>query len=201
MRTDSVSDPLLVADGLTKRYAVTVLDHVTLDLRSGEIHALLGANGAGKSTLCRIIAGLVPPTSGQMRLNGEPYQPTGKKSAEKAGVQIVQQELSLIPSLTVAENIMLGRMPNRFGIVNQKHLRRRAQQALDRLKIQDICPQTITAELGVGHKQMIEIASAIDRECRVLILDEPTAALTAGETKILFEMLQRLRDQGIGISF
>lgn len=201
MRTDSLSDPLLVADGLTKRYAVTVLDHVTLDLRSGEIHALLGANGAGKSTLCRIIAGLVAPTSGQMRLNGEPYQPTGKKSAEKAGVQIVQQELSLIPSLTVAENIMLGRMPNRFGIVNRTHLRRRAQQALDRLKIQDICPQTITAELGVGHKQMIEIASAIDRECRVLILDEPTAALTAGETKILFEMLQRLRDQGIGMFY
>ena len=174
MRTGNLSDPLLVVDGLTKRYAVTVLDHVTLDLRPGEIHALLGANGAGKSTLCKIIAGLVAPSSGHMRLDGETYQPTGKQSAEKAGVQIVQQELSLIPSLTVAENIMLGRMPQRFGIVNRTRLHRRAQQALDRLNIQDICPQTITAELGVGHKQMIEIASAIDRECRVLILDEPT---------------------------
>ena len=111
MRTDSLSDPLLVADGLTKRYAVTVLDHVTLDLRSGEIHALLGANGAGKSTLCRIIAGLVAPTSGQMRLNGEPYQPTGKKSAEKAGVQIVQQELSLIHARQNAKSLR-HRQPN-----------------------------------------------------------------------------------------
>ena len=200
-RIGSVPDPLLVIEGLTKRYAVTVLDHVTLDLLPGEIHALLGANGAGKSTLCKIVAGLVAPTSGRMLLNGEDYRPSGKQSAEEAGVQIVQQELSLISSLTVAENIMLGRMPNRLGIVNQTELHRHAQQALDRLKIRDICPQTIAGELGVGHQQMIEIASAIDRECRVLILDEPTAALTAGETETLFETLHRLRDQGIGMFY
>ncbi len=106
-------NPLLSIQDLTKCYAVNVLDHVHFDLRRGEIHALLGSNGAGKSTLCRIIAGLITPTSGSMRLDGESYSPSGKQEAERQGIQIVQQELCLIPTLSVAENVLLSCMPHR----------------------------------------------------------------------------------------
>ncbi|MGI9472532.1 MAG: sugar ABC transporter ATP-binding protein [Rubripirellula sp.] len=196
-----MSDPVLSVHELTKRFAVTVLDRVSLELRGGEIHALMGANGAGKSTLCRIVAGLLSPTSGQMRLNGASYSPLGKQDAELAGVQIVQQELNLIPTLSVAENLMLGRMPQRLGLIDRRRLIERAQVALDRLGIRDISPKTMVGALGVGHQQMIEIAAAIDRDCRVLILDEPTSALSAGETETLFERLDQLRGQGIGMFY
>ena len=115
-------EPLLTVRGLTKRYAVTVLDQASLEVRAGEIHGLLGANGAGKSTLCRIIAGLLTPTAGQMTFNRRAYEPANKQDAESLGIQMVQQELNLIPSLSVAENIMLGRTPHRFGVIRQRGL-------------------------------------------------------------------------------
>ena len=194
-------DLLLNVTGLTKRFSVTVLDGCPLQIRAGEIHALLGANGAGKSTLCRIIAGLLPPTSGSMTLAGAPYAPANKRAAEAAGVQIVQQELNLIPTLSVAENLFLTRLPSRWGYIRQQELRQRARQTLDRLGLKEIDADRLVGSLGVGHQQMIEIAAALDRDCKLLILDEPTAALSAAEAETLFDWLQRLRQQGTGIIY
>jgi ribose transport system ATP-binding protein len=195
------TDPLLLVRDLTKRYSVTVLDKVAFDLRAGEIHALLGANGAGKSTLCRIIAGLVQPTSGEMTFDGQFHAPLNKQAAEKSGVQIVQQELNLIPTLSVAENLMLSRLPSRGGIIRKKQLHQRARRALDRFFLEDVATETLVGSLGVGRQQMVEIAAALDRDCKVLILDEPTAALSANETERLFQWLARLREQRVGIIY
>ncbi len=185
--------PLLSIRDLKKTYAVTVLDAARFEVRAGEIHALLGANGAGKSTMCGIIAGLIKPTSGRMMIGGQPFAPESKVAAENAGVQIVQQELNQIATLSVAENVLFGRLPHRFGIIRDRELHRRTRLALDRLGLADIDSRAITGSLGVGRRQMIEIATALDRDCKVLILDEPTAALSHGETETLFKWLDRLR--------
>lgn len=194
--------PLFSATDITKCYGrVTVLDGVNVSVEAGEIHALLGANGAGKSTLCKIISGLIQADSGTMTLGGKPLHPADKQSAERLGVEIVQQELNLISTLTVAENILLTRMPQSCGIIRKRQLARRARRALDRFGLQDISTDTVVASLGVGRQQMIEIATALDRDCKLLILDEPTAALSVGETQRLFEFLRVLRDNGIGIIY
>ncbi|MBN69486.1 MAG: sugar ABC transporter [Gimesia sp.] len=189
------------AEGLSKDYVVRVLDGVSFELRAGEIHALVGANGAGKSTLCKMISGLVLPTEGQMQLNGVPYSPADKRSAESLGVQIVQQELNLIPTLSVAENLLLGRYPQRWGVIDRRELQLRARAALDRFGLTDIATNQSAGSLGVGQQQMLEIAAALDRKCELLILDEPTAALSAGETERLFARLDELRAQGVGIIY
>ncbi|MEZ6123080.1 MAG: sugar ABC transporter ATP-binding protein [Planctomycetaceae bacterium] len=181
--------------------AVTVLDSCCLQIAAGEIHALLGANGAGKSTLVSIIAGLIPPTVGEMTLSGQLYAPRDKQAAEHLGVQIVQQELNLIPTLTVAENLQLNRLPHRWGIVNRRELHERARAALNRFHLHDIPTDLPLGQLGIGHRQLIEIAAALDRQCRLLILDEPTAALTAGESETLFAHLKHLKTEGVGIIY
>lgn len=193
---------LLEIRGLSKQYgAVTVLDRCNIDFHKGEVHALLGANGAGKSTLVKIISGLVSASSGIMYLEGEPYTIASKAQAEQSGVQIVQQELNMIGTLSVAENLLLTRLPNRVGVINSKEMHRRARVALDRLGLSDIQTDTRVGKLGIGHQQMIEIAAALDRDCKVLILDEPTAALSAGETERLFAQLVKLREQGVAIIY
>ncbi|MCM2369468.1 sugar ABC transporter ATP-binding protein [Aporhodopirellula aestuarii] len=194
--------PLLTATDITKRFGpVTVLDSVSLDVRGGEIHALLGANGAGKSTLCKIISGLLTRDGGDMSIAGEAYLPSDKQTAERAGIQIVQQELNQVTTLTVAENIFLTRMPSVLGIIRSRQLADRARQVLDHFGLNDVATDTVMGTLGVGRQQMVEIATALDRQCRLLILDEPTAALGADETQRLFERLRSLRDQGIGIIY
>ncbi len=196
-----MSDLLQIKD-LTKRYgAVTVLDGCRLEVRSGEIHALLGANGAGKSTLVKIVAGLTAPHSGEMRLSDRLYAPANKQQAESAGVQIVQQELNLISTLSVAENLLLSRLPNRWGVIRGGQLHHRARAALDRFGLQDVDTDTPVGSLGVGRRQIVEIAAALDSDCKLLILDEPTAALSAGETDRLMDWLRRLRDDGTGIIY
>tara|TARA_R110002072_G_scaffold303069_1_gene492542 strand:+ start:11242 stop:12753 length:1512 start_codon:yes stop_codon:yes gene_type:complete len=194
--------PLLTTTNITKRFGtVTVLEGVAFDVRDGEIHALVGANGAGKSTLCKIIAGLLTPDGGAMSITGDAYLPRDKQSAERSGVQIVQQELNQVSTLTVAENIFLTRMPRILGIIRRRQLVDRARQVLDHFGLNDVATDTVMGTLGVGRQQMIEIATALDRQCRLLILDEPTAALGARETERLFERLRMLRDQGIGIIY
>lgn len=195
------SPPLLSTSALTKEYSTRVLDQVDFDVVAGEIHGLLGANGAGKSTLCRILAGLVPATSGEMQLQGQPFTPLNKQAAEKAGVQIVQQELNLVPTLSVAENLFLSRMPQRFGIIQQQKLHELARRALDRLDLREIDTHASVASLGVGQQQMVEIAAALDRDCKLLILDEPTAALSATETSRLFQWLKQLKAAGVGMIY
>ncbi len=195
------SSLLLSCESLTKTYAVTVLDRVAFELRRGEIHGIVGANGAGKSTFCKIIAGLTGATSGSMRLCGAPYRPSSKRDAESAGVQIVQQELNQIATLTVAENLLLGRFPHRWGWIDRGEMKRRARIALDRFGLGEMPLDTPAHRLGVGQQQMIEIATALDRDCRVLILDEPTAALTHRETQQLFAWLRKFREQGVGMIY
>ena len=181
--------------------AQRVVDHVDLCLKPGEILGLLGANGAGKSTLCKIMSGLVAPSGGQMRLADAPYSPKTKRDAEERGVQIVQQELNLIPTMSVAENLFLNRLPLRLGFICREELNLKAREALQRVGLDQLSVATPAGALGVGTQQMIEIAGALDRNCQLLILDEPTAALSRNETEVLFKWLKRLKKQGVCIVY
>ncbi|MEM6470471.1 MAG: sugar ABC transporter ATP-binding protein [Planctomycetota bacterium] len=193
---------LLQTDGLTKRYGrVTVLDSVSIEIRAGEIHGFLGANGAGKSTLCKIISGLTDASDGSMRFEGEDFRPRSKHDAESRGVEMVQQELNLVGTLSVAENLFLNRLPTRCGILRVGHLRRQAREVLDRFGLDDVPPDVAVDTLGVGRQQMVEIASALARDCKLLILDEPTAALSVREVEKLFGHLNELREQGVAMIY
>lgn len=193
--------PLLSLRDLHKSYAVPVLKAVSLDLRAGEVHALLGANGAGKTTLARILCGLTRADSGDMMLAGAPYTPTDKAGAEQAGVRIVHQELNLIDTLSVAENLFFGDFPGRLGWIDGERLRDGAREALRVMGLDEVDPDTSAGRLGVGQKQLVEIAAALRRSCRVLILDEPTAALTDPQIERLFHHVRRLRAAGVGILY
>ncbi|HEX2100433.1 MAG TPA: sugar ABC transporter ATP-binding protein [Candidatus Synoicihabitans sp.] len=192
---------LLQLRGIGKRFpGVVALDGVDFTVRAGEIHALLGENGAGKSTLIKVLTGVHPADSGTITLEGRAIRPEAPKDAERAGISTVYQEVNLVPSLSIAENIALGRQPGRFGFINWPRARRHAREALARLEID--CD--VDAELGtlsVALQQMVAIARALDVQARVLILDEPTASLDEKEVGELFEVMRRLRQQGLGIVF
>jgi ribose transport system ATP-binding protein len=192
---------LLRATGLGKTYATPVLAGVDVELQAGEVLALTGENGAGKSTLSKILAGLVQPTAGRMALAGVPYAPASRKAAEALGVRMVLQELGLVPTLTVAENLLLERLPSRLGFIRRAALRDAAAQRMAALGLHDIDPELPVGRLGLGYQQMVEIARALAGECRVLILDEPTAALTAHEIERLFAQVARLKARGVGIVY
>ena len=192
---------LLETRGLGKSYAGPVLVGVNFDLRPGEIHALVGENGAGKSTLCNIVAGLRIPDSGEMWLDGVSYTPINKRAAEAAGIRIVLQELSLINNLTVAENLFLDQLPNRGGWIRRAHLGKAAREALFRVGLNELSPDSLVNNLGVGQKQLVEIAAGLSRTCRVLILDEPTAALTATDAERLFSQIRKLKESGVGVVY
>ncbi|MCT8165509.1 MULTISPECIES: sugar ABC transporter ATP-binding protein [unclassified Pseudomonas] len=197
----AANDPVLVATGLGKTYAQPVLADVSLTLRAGEVLALTGENGAGKSTLSKLICGLETPTTGQMTYRGQAYAPTSRSHAEQLGVRMVMQELNLLPTLTVAENLFLDNLPSRFGWVDQKRLRQLAQAAMAQVGLDAIDPDTPVGELGIGHQQMVEIARNLIGDCHVLIFDEPTAMLTAREVELLFTQIERLRQRGVAIVY
>ncbi|GAB5559695.1 MAG: sugar ABC transporter ATP-binding protein [Synoicihabitans sp.] len=191
----------LEARSLHKSYNVPVLVDFDFELEPGEIHALMGSNGAGKSTFARIISGLTPANSGQLLLDGKPHNPTNKAAATAAGVVMVLQELNLIPTLSVAENLGFEDLPTNWGFIDRKRLRTQAKAALARLGLDEIDPDQPAGALGIGQQQLVEIAAALQRDCRVLILDEPTAALTHSETKALFQRMRELREQNVSIIY
>lgn len=192
---------LLRVSGVSKSYAVKVLDQVHFELRPGEVHALVGENGAGKSTLARIIAGMTEPDSGSLSLREAPFSPRSKTDAEHQGVRMVLQELNLIPTLTVAENIYFDQIPHRFGWIDYPLLDRRAAEIMAQVGLNGISPAQPVHTLGVGQQQLVEIAAGLSRRCDVLILDEPTAALTQPEIERLFVQVNRLKQIGVGIIY
>lgn len=197
----STQTPVLSISDIGKTYAQPVLGGINLDLMRGEVLALTGENGAGKSTLSKIIGGLVTPTTGTMVFNGSPYAPQSRGEAEKLGVRMVMQELNLLPTLTVAENLFLDNLPRRAGWIDRKRLREEAIKAMAQVGLDAIDPDTLVGDLGIGHQQMVEIARNLIGDCRVLILDEPTAMLTSREVEMLFEQIQRLRAEGVSIIY
>ncbi len=189
-------DILLRVTGLGKSYAGPVLADVSLDLRVGEVHALVGENGAGKSTFSRILAGLTQPDGGTMLLRGAAYAPQTKREAERHGVRMVLQELNLIGNLTVAESIFVERLPHRWGWIDQHRLHQDAREILARVGLADLDPGCLVRTLGVGQQQLVEIAAGLSQRCDLLILDEPTAALTDPEIERLFQQITRLKAAG-----
>jgi ribose transport system ATP-binding protein len=197
----STQTAVLSVSGIGKTYAQPVLGGIDLTLMRGEVLALTGENGAGKSTLSKIIGGLETPTTGQMEFQGESYQPASRTQAEKLGVRMVMQELNLLPTLSVAENLFLDNLPRRAGWINRKRLREDAIQAMAQVGLDAIDPDTLVSELGIGHQQMVEIARNLIGDCQVLILDEPTAMLTAREVEMLFEQITHLQARGVSIIY
>jgi ribose transport system ATP-binding protein len=186
---------------LQKSYSVPVLVDFDFELFPGEVHALVGSNGAGKSTFARILCGLTPANAGTIEFEGKPHAPASKREAEEAGIIMVLQELNVIGTLSIAENIFLNRLPQRGGWVRFAELRDKASAALGRLGLSALNPMDLAGSLGVGHQQLVEIAGALARDCRVLILDEPTAALTDPEIEHLFTNIRRLQAEGVGIIY
>ena len=180
---------------------VQALWAVDFDLRAGEVHALVGENGAGKSTLMSIIAGVQKPDSGQMCLYEQQYEPNGRADAEAHGIRMVMQELHLISNLSVAENIFIEKLPNRFGIIDYDKLNSAARKIMEQVGLGDVDPDVPVRLLGVGQQQMVEIAAGLSRRCRILVLDEPTASLTDREIELLFTQIRKLKAEGVGIIY
>ena len=194
--------PLLCIDAVGKDYsATTVLDGVTLALNAGEVLALTGENGAGKSTLSKIVCGLTSATRGGMRLAGQTFAPASRREAEQHGVRMVMQELGLVSTLTVAENLLLGRLPNRAGWLQKDVLHAAARTQLAKIGLESIDPATPVSQLGIGQQQMVEIARNLQDDTRILVLDEPTAMLTPRETTYLFDQIARLTARGVAIVY
>jgi D-xylose transport system ATP-binding protein len=195
--------PLLEMRGITKRFpGVLALDHVSFDLHPGEVHALVGENGAGKSTLMNILGGVYSNGTfdGEIVIDGNAQQFHGVRAAEDAGIAVVHQELSLIPEFSIAENIFLGREPRRHGVIDHDAINASAQRFLDELQLA-LDPHLVVENLGIGQQHLVEIAKALSRNARILVLDEPTAALTETESEVLFGILERLRSAGAGIVY
>jgi ribose transport system ATP-binding protein len=196
------SPPILELQGITKAFGgVEALRGVDFALSAGEIHGLVGENGAGKSTLMKIIAGVHPEFSGRFLLDGRETRFRSARDARAAGIAMVHQELSVAPDLTVAENVFLGSQPtNRFGLVQWRRMAREAGEQLGRFGI-DVNPMSRLGDLPIGLQQLIEIARVLFSGARIIILDEPTSALSPPEVERLFLTLRRLRDEGTAIVF
>jgi ABC-type sugar transport system ATPase subunit len=195
--------PLLEMRNITKSFpGVRAVDGVTFDLFAGEVHALVGENGAGKSTLMKVLGGVYPygTYDGEILIEGEARSFHRVRDAEEAGIAIIFQELSIIKDLNIGENIFLGREPRRFGVISWEDLYSRAQKLLDELHL-PIDPRTPIRQLGIGSQQLVEIAKALSQQARILVLDEPTAALTDAEAKTLFQILDKLRKRGVGMVY
>ncbi len=194
---------LLEMKDIVKEFpGVRALDGVSLTLETGEFHALVGENGAGKSTLMKVLSGVYPSGSygGEILIDDRVHHFRGIRDSENAGVAIIFQELSLVKELTVGENIFLGQEPSRFGVIDWSHLYHKAATLLRELNL-NIDPRVQAGSLGIGQQQLVEIAKALSKDARILVLDEPTAALTESEVETLFAILRKLKADGVGMIY
>ncbi len=193
--------PVLEMQGIAKRFhGVPALQNVNLTIYPGEVHALMGENGAGKSTLMKILAGAYIADEGEIRINGSPVKITDPSTARKAGINLIYQELNVAPNLTVTENIFMGSELRRGQFLDRKGMEREAQQVLSSLGA-SFAAHTVVGTLSIAEQQQVEIARALKDKSRILVMDEPTAALSDHETQHLFEVIRRLRDDGIAIIY
>lgn len=201
MKTEGNNIALSV-ENITKTYpGVIALNHVSIDFRQGEVHALVGENGAGKSTLMKVISGAISPDEGTFVINGTSYHKITPAEASEKGIQIVHQEISLVPFLSVTENIFLGNFIGNGVTVNQKEMRRKVKELFAQLHITNVDPDAKVEDLTVAQMQLVEIVKAINRKASVLILDEPTSPLTIKETEILYHIIEILRKQQVTIIY
>jgi rhamnose transport system ATP-binding protein len=203
MSAPAPASPLLEVKGLEKSFpGVKALSGVTFDVRAGETHALLGENGAGKSTLIKIVSGVYHPDAGEILIDGRAVRFATPEDAKRAGVATIYQELLLFPELTVAENIFLGHAPLAAGgRIDWATMRQRAEALLASLEIDDLAADEIVGALSVGHRQRVEILRALSHDARILIMDEPTAALTEADVRRLFDIVRKLKARGVGIVY
>ncbi|MGA2232033.1 MAG: sugar ABC transporter ATP-binding protein [Tepidisphaeraceae bacterium] len=202
MSESSLTPPLLSAIEISKRFpGVVALDRVSFLLRAGEIHALMGENGAGKSTLIKVLTGLYPHDGGRILLEGKAIHPRTPLQAQAAGISTVYQEVNLVPELSVAENLYLGRQPTLLGCkIRWRALYDKARQAMARLDLELDVKRSLSS-YSIAIQQMVAIARAVDVQARVLVLDEPTSSLDAREVASLFSVMRRLKSQGLGLIF
>jgi D-xylose transport system ATP-binding protein len=199
----SSNAPFLAMREITKTFpGVRALDGVSFDLNPGELHALVGENGAGKSTLMKILGGVYPYSEygGEVLIEGKEQRFSGVRDAAQAGIAVIFQELSLVKEMSIGENIFLGREPRRFGVIRWEEVYRRARQLLDDVHL-GLDPHTPIRNLGIGQQQLVEIAKALSQDARILVLDEPTAALTDAEVETLFGILNKLRARGVAMIY
>lgn len=198
----SATTPLLELEGISKRYGATLaLNDVDFSLHAGEVHALMGENGAGKSTLMKILAGNVQRDTGRIIIDGIDVEIASPADARAHGIAIIHQELRAVPDMSIAENLALGHEPRkRFGVLDRKTMVDDARAKLLRVGV-DIDPRTPLRTLSVGMQQMVEIARAIGEEARVLVLDEPSAALSRGEAQHLYRVVREMRAAGVGLVY
>ncbi|GAJ00641.1 unnamed protein product, partial [marine sediment metagenome] len=194
---------LLQLNQITKTFpGVIAVDRVGFDMKQGEVHALVGENGAGKSTLIKILGGLYQPDGGTVIFDGKEVFFTSTHQSQMSGISVIYQEFNLIPDLSVAENIFIGREPRRIGnlFINWKRINSDAQDVLDRLEVQ-IDPKKYVSDLTVAERQMVEIAKALSFQSKLIIMDEPTATLTDKEVRKLFEIIKGLRQEDVSIIY
>lgn len=198
---DAQDDILLTARQITKVYPGTVaLNKVDFNIHRGKVNVLIGENGAGKSTLMKILAGVETATSGKMMLEGKEIAPHSPREAEALGIGIIYQELNLFPNLNVSENIFIAHERTRGGIIDHRSQEQRAAELLQRLE-QPINPRTLVSDLRIGQQQIVEIAKVLSLDVRILIMDEPTSALSNTEVEVLFRVIRELKEQGVSIVY
>lgn len=194
-------DTILTLNHLTKLYpGVIALDNLSLSFREGEVHAIVGENGAGKSTMIKLISGAIEPTSGSIEIGGQRYDTMTPKLSRACGVAVIYQEFTLVPVLTAAENIFMGEYLTKGLVLDRREMEKRAAQLFERLNIK-IDPRAKVADLTTGYQQIVEIAKAISKNAKILIMDEPSAPLTISEVEAMFRIVDVLKEQGVTIIY
>ncbi|HZS11654.1 MAG TPA: ATP-binding cassette domain-containing protein, partial [Nitrospirales bacterium] len=193
---------MLKLSGIQKRFGPTVaLDGVDLELRKGEVHALIGENGAGKSTLMNVLAGAIRPDSGQMTLDGKPYAPVSPLDARRHGIALIHQELSLCGHLTVAENILMGLEPSTAGWIDRDAMARETAAALEAFHHPGLRADRLVMDLPIAARQIVEISRAVAARASIVLMDEPTSSLPREDVERLFGVIRRLRERGVAIIY